>query len=159
MQLNDRLLPATGLAARPPAALRLRLDPRGPHALHPHAEDLLDGLAHLGLVRLVVDAERVLVCGEERIALLADDRADDHLARRHDALRVSSSSAAVERTSRSAPITSATPTESTGRTLTPRMLRNDLTALSSFSRAHTTSALPSPNLARASAACLVAGLS
>src|SRR5256885_445115 len=129
MQLNHGLLPGARLASRVAAPLRLRLDAHRVHVLNAHAEDLLDGLAHLRLVRLVVDAERVLVGGEERVALLADDRADDHAARIHQeasppfALRpspfavasaVSASSAAGVTTSRAAPMTSATPTASAG---------------------------------------------
>src|SRR4051794_11246102 len=52
---------------------------------------------------------------------------------------------------------SATPTESYGTTSTFLMLRNDLTVLSSPSRARTTSARPWPKPASASAAVLVAG--
>src|SRR5687767_13309002 len=127
MELDDRLLPAPGLAAAPAPPLRLRLHPRRAHALHTDPEDLLDRLADLGLVSLLVDTERVLVGREQRVALLADHGTDDDLARGHAALRVSSSSAPCDSTSRSAPITSATPTWSAGRMDTSRMLRKDLT--------------------------------
>src|SRR5215204_7430757 len=83
MEGHDRLLPLTPASAREPAALRLGLHPRGAHAIDSHAEDLLDRLAHLRLVRPLVHAERVLVGGEQRVALLGDDRPDDHLARVH----------------------------------------------------------------------------
>src|SRR5437764_12261007 len=83
MKLDDGLLPRARPAGRVAAPLGLRLDAHGAYALDAYAEDLLHGLAHLRLVRLGVDAERVLVGGEQRIALLADDRADDHGARVH----------------------------------------------------------------------------
>ena len=69
--------------AREPAALRLGLHPGRAHAVDAHAEDLLDRLAHLRLVGPLVHAERVLVGREQGVALLGDDRPDDHLARVH----------------------------------------------------------------------------
>src|SRR5215217_4647958 len=83
MEGHDRLLPLTPAAARDAAALRLGLHPRRADAVDADAEDVLDRLAHLSLVRPLVDAERVLVGREQRVALLGDDRPDDHLARVH----------------------------------------------------------------------------
>src|SRR6185312_4696736 len=109
MEGHDRLLPLAPGAARETAALRLGLHPRRAHAVHADAEDVLDRLAHLSLVRALVDAERVLVCRVERVALLGDDRPDDHLARVHvwAAFSVRRASAASETTIRACPITSA----------------------------------------------------
>src|SRR5206468_1566350 len=44
-------------------------------------EELLDRLPDLRLVRVLVDAKRVLPIGDERVALLRDDRCDEHLVR------------------------------------------------------------------------------
>src|SRR3954452_16839971 len=145
MEGHDRLLPLAPAAARDAAALRLGLDPRRAHAVHADAEDVLDRLAHLSLVRPLVHAERVLVGREQRVALLGDDRPDDHLSRVHfdAAFAVRRASAASETTSRAWPITSAMPTASACMTLTPRRFRNDFTADSSPS-VSTTSTLPSP---------------
>src|SRR4051812_28281913 len=81
--LHDRLLPRPRAAGGQPAALGLGLDRGGPHLDDAHVEELLDRLADLRLVRVRVDAERVLVVRGEHVALLADDRADDDLARMH----------------------------------------------------------------------------
>src|SRR5688572_6210265 len=122
MQLHDRLLPAPCLAAREAAPLGLRLHPCRTDTLHAHAEDLLDGLPDLRLVRVRVDTAGALVGREPCVALLGDRRADEDLARRHERpLCVMTSSAAGESTRRSAPITSATPTESAGSTDTCAM--------------------------------------
>ena len=45
----------------------------------------LDRVGDLGLVGAVVDAERVLALRHQRVALLGDDRLDDHLAGIHQA--------------------------------------------------------------------------
>src|SRR5215211_1458537 len=133
MEGHDRLLPLAARAARQPAPLRLGLDPRRAHAVHAHAEDLLDRLAHLRLVGPLVHAERVLVGREQGVALLRDDRPDDHLARVHfaAAFSVRRASAASESTRRACPTTSATPTSSACMTLTERRFLNDLAAFSS----------------------------
>src|SRR5215212_8066856 len=133
MEGHDRLLPLTPAAARDAAALRLGLHPRRADAVDADAEDVLDRLAHLSLVRPLVDAERVLVGREQRVALLGDDRPDDHLARVHfeAAFSVRRASEPSDSTSRAWPITSATPTSSACMTLTSRRFRNDLTVVSS----------------------------
>src|SRR4051812_40494857 len=168
MQLDDRLLPRAALAGRVAAALRLRLHAHRAHLDHAHAEDLLNGLADLRLVRVVVDAERVLVRREQRVALLGDDRLDDHGAGVHAltasregfrAIVLRYSTAAGVSTSRCAPMMSATPTRSSAWTTTPERLRNDLRHVSP-SRPSTTSVRPgSPNAARPSAARLADGAS
>src|SRR3954467_5139061 len=110
MQLDDRLLPLSRAAGGHPAALGLGADVDGAHVLDPDAEDLLDGLADLRLVRVRVDAERVLVGSQQRVRLLADDRPDQPLARVHEATPVRCSSAVGVTIRRVAPMTSATPT-------------------------------------------------
>src|SRR5215212_10778405 len=161
MERDDRLLPPAPVSARQAAALRLGLHPGSAHAIHAHAEDLLDRLAHLRLVGALVHPERVLVRREQRVALLGDDRPDDHLARVHfdAAFSVRRARAASEITSRAWPITSATPTASACMTLTSRMLRKDLTQFSSPS-VRTRSTRPPPSSdASASTAALVDGVS
>jgi hypothetical protein len=44
-------------------------------------EELLDGLAHLRLVRVLVHLERVLPVADQAVALLRDDRSEQHLVR------------------------------------------------------------------------------
>src|SRR5215208_8065235 len=161
MKRHDRLLPPAPVSAREAAALRLGLHPGRAHAVHAHAEDLLDRLAHLRLVRALVDPERVLVRREQRVALLRDHRAHDHLAGVHlaTAFSVTRASAASEITSRPAPITSATPTWSACSTVTSGRLRKDFRQFSSPS-VSSTSTLPSPaSPASAAAAALVEGVS
>src|SRR3954452_6717074 len=157
MQLDDRLLPLARAAGGDPAALGLRADVDGAHVLHAHAEDLLDGLADLRLVRLRVDAERVLVRGQQRVGLLADDRLDQDLARVHEGTPVRCSSAVGVTTRRAAPITSATPTLSQARTDTPWMLRK---LFAQFAPPlPTTTRIRRARSPSASAAALVAGVS
>src|SRR6476646_7847815 len=157
MQLDNRLLPLPGAAAGHAAALRLGADVDGAHVLDTHAEDLLDGLADLRLVRVRMDAERVLVGGQQRVGLLADDRPDQDLARIHEATPVRCSRAAGVTTRRDAPIRSATPTLSAGCTDTPLMLRKLLAHVaSSAPTTMSTRPVKSPS---ESAAALVDGAS
>src|SRR4051794_15023653 len=171
MKLDDGLLPRAAAPGRVAAALRLRLHAHGAHLEHAHAEDLLHGLADLRLVRVVVDAERVLVRREQRVALLGDDRLDDHGAGVHAvaasaaarvgfrAIVLRYSTAAGVSTRRWAPMMSATPTRSSALTSTSERLRNDLRHVSP-SRPSTTSVRPgSPNAARPSAARFADGAS
>src|SRR3954462_3821760 len=68
--LHDRLLPRPGAAGGPAAALGLGLHRHGAHVEHLDlGEELLDGLADLGLVRLGMDAERVLARRREHVGL------------------------------------------------------------------------------------------
>src|SRR3954452_25280476 len=157
MQLDDCLLPLAGATGGHAAALRLGADVDGAHVLDTHAEDLLDGLADLRLVRVRMDAERVLVGGQERVRLLADDRPDQDLARIHDATPVMCSSAEGVTTMRDAPMMSATPTLSAVVTLTRWMLRKLLAQFAS-SEPTITSTRP-VNSPSASAAPLVDGVS
>src|SRR6188474_845957 len=80
-QLHDGLFPARlrALAVAAPLGLRLHLD--DVHALDLDVEELLDGLADLRLVRLRMDAERILVVLDQAVALLGDHRSDEDLAR------------------------------------------------------------------------------
>src|SRR4051794_14554275 len=168
--LHDRLLPGARAAAGVAAALRLRGDLGRAHLEHGHAEQLLDGLLDLRLVRVRVDAERVLVRRRQHVGLLGDDGTDDHLGRVHQAVTSSSDSretgffarsvialsAISESTSVACPTTSATPTASVGTTLTPARLRKDLAA-SDCSAPMTTSTEPPRRSAISSAAFLVDG--
>src|SRR5207253_7411283 len=63
--LDDRLLPARLRAADRAATLRLRADVRDVHVLDADVEELLDGLADLGLVRVLVHLEGVLAVGDQ----------------------------------------------------------------------------------------------
>src|SRR5581483_3451799 len=80
--LDDRLLPALPRAPDLPAPLRLRLHLGDVHRRHLDLEELLDRLADLRLVRVRVDAERVLARLDQAVALLGDDRRDQDLAGR-----------------------------------------------------------------------------
>src|SRR3954451_9743817 len=144
--LHDGLLPGPGAAGGDAAALGLGGDLGGAHLDHVDVEQRLDGLLDLGLVRLVVHAERVLVGGRQHVALLGDDRADDHLRVVHQeaflARATRLSSAAWLSTSVAAPTRSATPTSSTCMTFTRARLRNDLAAASSPSARATSTAPP-----------------
>src|SRR3954453_18023739 len=84
--LHDRLLPGARAAAGVAAALRLRGNLGRAHLEHGHAEQLLDRLLDLRLVRVRVDAEGVLVDRRQHVGLLGDDGTDDHLGRVHQAL-------------------------------------------------------------------------
>src|SRR3954447_21934001 len=144
--LHDGLLPGPGAARGDAAALGLGGDLGRAHLDDVDVEQRLDGLLDLRLVRLVVHAERVLVGGREHVALLGDDRADDHLRVVHqEAFRARAtrlSSAAWLSTSVAAPTRSATPTSSTCMTFTRTRLRNDLAAASSPSARATSTAPP-----------------
>ena len=147
--LHDGLLPGPGAAGGDAAALGLGGDLRGADLDDVHVEQRLDGLLDLRLVRLVVHAERVLVGGRQDVALLGDDRADDHLAVVHLGLRLLAGArrevverAPGESTSVAARTRSATPTSSTCRTCTRERLRKDLAAVSSSSASATSTAPP-----------------
>src|SRR3954454_12922335 len=144
--LHHGLLPRPGAAGGDAAALGLGGDLGGAHLDDVHVEQRLDGLLDLRLVRLVVHAECVLVRGREHVALLGDDRADDHLRVVHQeaflARATRLSSAAWLSTSVAAPTTSATPTSSTCMTFTRARLRNDLAAASSPSASPTSTEPP-----------------
>src|SRR5882672_7597351 len=90
MELDDRLLPARANALERAAPLRLRLHRHDVHVQDTDVEELLDGLADLRLVRVLMHLERVLAVGDHRVALLADDRRQKHLAcmQRHLALHL-----------------------------------------------------------------------
>src|SRR5207342_3637661 len=166
-QLDDRLLPARPTTLDEPAALRLRLHLDDVHARHLHLEELLDGLSDLRLVGVLVDLERVLAVGDERVALLGDDRGEEDLVgvKAHCASSVSAparprtsgraaSVTSTERAQRSA-ATSSSPGIVTS---TLSRLRKDFTRSSSSSVA-TTSVGRSPQPSRSSAACRVEGAS
>src|SRR3954467_12262453 len=77
--LHDGLLPLPRAPGGVPAALGLGGHRRRADADHGDVEELFDRLLDLGLVRVRVDAERVLADRRERVGLLGDDRLDDHL--------------------------------------------------------------------------------
>src|SRR5436190_17681376 len=157
MQLNDRLLPLARAAPGETAALGLGADVDGAHVLDPYAEDVLDGLADLRLVGIRMNPERVLVGGEQRVRLLADNRPDQDLARVHAATPVRCSSAVGVTIRRAAPITSATPTLSAAWTDTPLMLRKLFAQFASS--APTTTRMRPLSSPSASAAAFVDGVS
>ena len=114
------------------AALRLRLHLEDVHARDLHLEELLDRLADLGLVGVLVHAERVLAVGGAGVALLGDDRREDDLARRASA-RPSprrAASAASLTTSERAQTTAPTSSSDGATTATRWRLRNDFAAVS-----------------------------
>src|SRR6201999_3101670 len=81
--LHDGLLPGPRAARVDAAPLGLGLHRHGAYGDDPDVEELFDGLADLGLVRLVVDAEGVLAGLGQDVGLLRDDRTDDELAGVH----------------------------------------------------------------------------
>src|SRR3954451_5605293 len=115
--LHDRLLPGPSATGRIAAALGLGLHRHRADLDDVDVEELLDGLADLGLVRVGVDAEGVAVRRREDVGLLGDDGADDALAGVHQATvlsrflprAVSASIAACDATSVAALTMSATP--------------------------------------------------
>src|SRR5438105_6501983 len=144
--LDDGLLPAGLRAAVEAAPLRLRLHLRDVDALDLHVEELLDGLADLGLVRARVHAERVLAVGDQRVALLAHDRGEEDFVRMeaHKALPCTSGSAASVTRSERAQTTAATSSSPGEVTATRSRLRNDFATTSCSGAATTTvgSSLP-----------------
>src|SRR3954463_2129849 len=163
--LHDRLLPRPGLARRVAAPLGLGLHGGRAHVDDLHVEQRLDRLADLRLVRVVVDAERVLAGGGEHVALLAHDRADDDLGVVHHeppfARSVRASAAAWDSSSADAPTTSAMPRLVAGSTDTRARLRKEsATCCSASSRTTRTDPRPAPSQSpRSFAAALVEGVS
>src|SRR5215218_9233740 len=87
-----------GLALTHPVAagaLALALAVEGVHAENLHVEDLLDRDLDLRLVGVRPDDERVLVLVQEAVALLGDDRGDEHVPGVADAHAFSSVLASV----------------------------------------------------------------
>src|SRR5215210_4026195 len=80
-ELDDRLLPARSPALDVVALLRLRRHLHDVDRQHFDVEELLDGLPDLRLVRVFVDAERVLAVLDQAVALLGDDRREQDLVR------------------------------------------------------------------------------
>src|SRR6187200_1639152 len=166
-KLDDRLLPARPAALGEPTALRLRLDLHDVDRCDLDLEELLDGLANLRLVRVLVHLERVLAVGDERVALLRDDRREEDLVRMQSHSAASSplptparprtsGSAASEMTSERAHTSDATSSSAGVTTRTFSRLRKDLMR-SSSSSVTTTSVGRSPKPASTSAACFVEG--
>src|SRR2546423_1933258 len=157
--LHDGLLPARPRAAVEAGRLRLRLALRAVHALGLHVEELLDGLPHLGLVRPRVHAEGVLAVGDQRVALLAHDRREEHFVRMqaHEALPCTSGSAASVTRSERAQTTAATSSSPGEVTATRSRFRNDFTNASCSGSATTTAGSSLPHSASSAAAVFVDG--
>src|SRR5438445_7300976 len=158
-QLDDRLLPAPLLPALQAAALRLRLHLGDVHAQHLDAEEFLDGLPHLRLVRVRMDAEGVRVAAFDLgVTLLGHDRGKQDFIgmQAHDAFSCTRSSAScVTRTERAH--TSAVTSSLSGVvTTTFSMLRKDLETFCS-SPVTTTTGSSCPQFARSSTAARVDG--
>src|SRR3954466_6627062 len=79
-QADDRALGVLALADAPRRTARLALAVEGVHGGDLDVEHLLDRDLDLGLVRIRVDDEGVLVVVEQAVALLAHDRRDQHVA-------------------------------------------------------------------------------
>src|SRR3954454_13745230 len=159
-QLHDGLLPARLRAEEAAAALRLRLHLDDVHALDLDVEQLLDGLAHLRLVRVLMDLEGVLGVRDLPVRLLGDDGADQHLRRMqaHDvALPCTSSRADWETTSERAHTTCATSSSAGTVTNTRSRLRNDFASASSSSPTTTTVGVCCPQFFSRSTAMRVDG--
>src|SRR4051812_3027889 len=162
--LDDGFLPLARATGGPAAPLGLGLDRHRAHVDHVDAEELLDGLADLRLVRVRVHPERVLVRRRQGVALLGDDRADDDLGGFHQSLppaarAVSSSSAASEASTALARTRSAIPTSEDGRTLTRSRLRNERATVACSSVRTTRTPLGWSQSFTSAAACLLDGVS
>src|SRR5262245_41764750 len=158
-QLHDGLLPARARAPREAAALGLRLHLEHLHVLDPDLEELLDGLADLRLVRVGVHLERVLALLDLAVALLGDDRREEHLVRMqaHAALPWTRGSASSVISTERAQTTEATSSSSGTVTSTFGRLRNDLISASSPSVATTTVGVSLPQSSSSRRACFVEG--
>src|SRR5919108_1212641 len=161
-ELDDRLLPAGLRAAGPAAALGLRLHLEDVHCDDLDVEELFDGLADLRLVGARVHAERVLVVLDQAVALLGDDRGEDHLARVEAHLAITSwtrsrapSVASSERAQTIAP----TSRSDGSTTSTLARLRKLFTSFSSSGSATTSSGDSAPQASKTPAAALVEGSS
>src|SRR6476646_8340996 len=112
LQLDDRLLPAGARPLAVVAHLRLRRDLDDVDRSDLDAEQLLDRLPDLRLVRVLVHAERVLAVLDQAVALLGDHGRQEHLVRMqtHEAFPCTASSAASLTSSARAQTTAATST-------------------------------------------------
>src|SRR3954469_18401486 len=128
LDLDDCLLPAGPSAFGHAAALGLRAHLDHVHALNVHVEELLHGLADLGLVRVRVDAERVaVVLLDLLVALLRDHGREQDLVgvKAHEALPWTSSSAPSLTSSERAQTIAVISISDGVTTCTPSRLRND----------------------------------
>src|SRR4051812_49276427 len=111
-------------------------------------------------MRVRVHLERVLAVLDQAVALLRDDRSEQHLVRvqaHDDALFSTSSRAASVTSSERAQTTCATSSSAGTVTSTRSRLRNDLINVSSPSSATTTSGSSCDHPPRSSTACFVDG--
>src|SRR3954466_5131499 len=128
LDLDDRLLPAGPAALGHAAALGLRAHLDHVHALDVHVEELLHGLADLGLVCVRVDAERVtMVLLDLLVALLGDHGREQDLVgmKAHEALPWTSSSAPSLTSSERAQTIAVISISDGVTTCPPSRLRND----------------------------------
>src|SRR4029079_3826875 len=166
--LDDRLLPALLHALVQAAALRLRLHLGDVHREDADLEELLDPLQDLRLVRVGMDAECVFALLDQAVALLGDDRGDQHLARGEAHAGTSffsvfslparasrSSSAACETSSERAQTTAATSSSDGATTATRSRFLNERYTFSSSSAQMTTSGSCWPHAATKPAAVFV----
>src|SRR4051794_32784218 len=83
-QADDGALGVVALSETDPGPLALALTVEGVDAGHLDVEDLFDGDLDLRLVGVRANEERVLVLVDEAVALLRDDRSEQHVARIRD---------------------------------------------------------------------------
>src|SRR5262245_610767 len=161
LELDDRLLPAGAGALAVVPHLWLRRDLDDVDRDHLDAEELLDRLPDLRLVRVLVHAERVLAVLDQAVALLGDHRREQNLVRMkaHEALPWTASSAASLTSSARAQTTAATSTSDGWTTTTRSRLRNDLTSPTSSSVATTSTGRSWPHASMNAAAFFVDGSS
>src|SRR6202162_3768462 len=153
-ELNDCLLPAGAPALDVVALLRLRRDLGHVHRDDLDAEELLNRLPDLGLVSVLVHAERVLAVLDQAVALLGDHGREEHLVRMqaHEAVPWTACST-PGLTSRPRPQTTPATSSSEDRTTTTRSrFRNDLTSPASSSLATSSTRWPLPHELRKAAA-------
>src|SRR3990170_1552182 len=140
-------------------SFRPRLHLEDVHVLDVDLEELLDGLAHLRLVRVLVHPEGVLAVGDQAVALLRDDRSEQHFVRveAHVALPCTSGSAASVISRLLPQITVATSSSDGTVTSVRGRLRKDLISVSSSSVATRTSGVSLPHDSTRPLACFVDG--
>src|SRR5512132_1900188 len=160
-ELDDRLLPAGARALAVVPHLRLRRDLDHVHRDHLDAEELLDGLPDLCLVRVLVHAERVLAVLDQAVALLGDHGSEQDFVRMQaqDALPCIASSAASLTSSARAQTTAATSTSAGRMTTTRSRFRNDFASAASSSLATTSTGRSWPQASMNAAAFFVDGSS
>src|SRR3954453_3901104 len=157
-QRHDGLLEAGARALEEAAALRLRLHLDDVHARHLDAEQLLDGLADLRLVRVGGHLERVRAALDAAVALLRQDRREHDLRRVHYCALPWITGSAASVTSSERAQTTAPTSSSHGSTIATRSrLRNDFATFTSSAVQTTAVGVRSSLAATSVAACFVDG--